>query len=86
MLDENHNKRELVSLNSDDPAIFNTNLIYQYVILEKQLIEYGYSKTDVDEWLDNMRRIGKETTFIPADQSINIIDELQLIIDKLKFD
>lgn len=85
-LDENHNKRVLVSLNSDDPAIFNTNLIYQYVILEKQLIEYGYSKTDVDEWLDNMRRIGKETTFIPADQSINIIDELQLIIDKLKFD
>lgn len=83
-LNEDHNKRVQVSLNSDDPAVFNTNLIYQYAILEKQLIENGYSKTDVDEWLDNMRKIGIKTTFIPDNQLIDIVEELRSIKKVLK--
>ena len=64
--------------------MFNTNLIYQYAILEKQLIENGYSKTDVDEWLDNMRKIGIKTTFIPDNQLIDIVEELRSIKKVLK--
>lgn len=81
-LDENHEKRLLVSLNTDDPAIFNTNLVYQYVILEKQLIESGYSKTDIDEWLDNMRNIGINSTFLTM-KTVDI-DELKSIKDILE--
>ena len=81
-MDENHEKRLLVSLNTDDPAIFNTNLVYQYVILEKQLIESGYSKTDIDEWLDNMRNIGINSTFLTM-KTVDI-DELKSIKDILE--
>lgn len=81
-LDENHEKRLLVSLNTDDPAVFNTNLVYQYVILEKQLIENGYSKTDIDEWLDNMREIGVNSTFLKTN-TVDI-DELKRIKNLLK--
>lgn len=62
-LNENHEQRMLITLNTDDPAVFNTNLIYQYVIMEHQLLEKGYSKKDVRDWLEEIRISGIESTF-----------------------
>lgn len=63
-LDEDHQKRAMVTISSDDPAVFNTNIIYQYYLLQQQLINQGFPKEDVLMWLNQIRKNGMYSSFI----------------------
>ena len=55
----------IVTINSDDPSVFNTNLSAEYAYVYYSLLEKGYSKLDILEWIDKIRINGMNTSFIP---------------------
>lgn len=75
----------MVMINSDDPAVFNTNveneLAYIYYATEHE----GYAKEDVLRWIDRIRQNSLEGSFIQKEKnSLQILKEISMILDKLK--
>jgi len=75
----------IVSINADDPSVFNTNvsneIAYIFYVLQKQ----GYSREDALLWIDKIRGYGMNTSFI-KDRNISkkeLIKEISDIIKKL---
>ncbi len=54
-----------VSINSDDPGIFQTTIANEYRLLGEAMIRDGHPRRAVVAWLDEARRVGVESTFIP---------------------
>lgn len=70
-----------VTVNSDDPAVFNTNveneLAYIYYAAEAQ----GEAKSKVVEWVDKIRQYGMDASFIRNEKSPEqILKEIQRIL------
>ncbi len=79
---ENH---VMVTVNSDDPAVFGTNveneLAYIYYAAEAQ----GYSKEELLSWIDKIRAHGMNASFIQVDKSPDVIlAEVEEIINKIR--
>ena len=53
-----------VTINTDDSAIFQTNLSNEYSLVALSLIKKGYSKEEVYNYIDYLRDISCQTTFI----------------------
>lgn len=73
-----------VTVNSDDPAVFNTNveneLAYIYYAAEAQ----GAAKSEVVEWVDKIRQYGMDASFIRNEKSPEqILMEIQRILWEL---
>lgn len=84
-LDEDHKlKRELrVTINSDDPGVFNTSLAHEYFLLGEILIRRGVPEADVENWLDWLRANGEDASFarnLPSPEDPRI----KKILDSLK--
>ena len=74
-----------VMVNSDDPAVFHTNveneLAYIYYAAEYQ----GYSKEQVLEWVDSIRQNGVDGSFILKEKDAErILIEIGKIMDALQ--
>ena len=61
---DDHSKQVLLTINTDDPAIFNTDLLFQFALLEAQFTDMGYSKKEIIEWLDFVRKNSNFSTFL----------------------
>lgn len=77
-----NSKNILLTINTDDPAIFNTDLVFQYSLLKAQFTNMGYSKKEINEWLDFVRRNSHYSTFlsnkdISKEEAIAFLEELQ---------
>lgn len=72
--------RVLVTINSDDPAVFNTNVenefAYIYYAAEKQ----GISKAAILEWIDKVRQYGMEASFV---QTIKSAEQIYIDTDTI---
>lgn len=70
----------LVTINSDDPAVFNTNVenefAYIYYAAEKQ----GISKAAILEWIDKVRQYGMEASFV---QTIKSAEQIYIEINTI---
>ena len=55
----------LFSINSDDPGLFQTTVSNEYRLLGQALIEDGLPRRAVADWLDEARRVGLASCFIP---------------------
>lgn len=74
-----------VMINSDDPAVFHTNveneLAYIYYAAEYQ----GYSKEEALDWVDKIRQNGIDGSFVEREKSANeILDETEIIMKCLR--
>ncbi len=74
-----------VMINSDDPAVFHTNveneLAYIYYAAEYQ----GYSKEEVLNWVDKIRQNGIDGSFVAREKgAIEILDEVEQIMERLQ--
>lgn len=72
----NESPQVWVSINTDDPGVFNIKLENEYALLasalEKMLDENGnpvYSKTMIYDWLDKIREMGLEQSFIGNEET-----------------
>lgn len=71
----------LVTVNSDDPAVFNTNveneLAYIYYAAENE----GYSMEGILNWIDKIRQSGMDASFIRNEKSARqILIEIETIM------
>lgn len=76
--DSDSSKNVLLTINTDDPAIFNTDLLFQFALLEAQFTDMGYSKKQINEWLDFVRKNSFYSTFLKTDV-LTIEDEKNFI-------
>ena len=87
-LPESDNHEVLVTINSDDPTVFNTTseneLAYVYYTMNSK----GYGRESVLAWIDKVRQNGMDSSFIKKtklpSQLLMEITELINLIDKYK--
>lgn len=53
-----------VTINTDDSAIFQTNLSNEYSLVALALIKKGFSKEEVFQYIDYLRELSCQTTFL----------------------
>ncbi|XZL26515.1 hypothetical protein ACSXAG_06505 [Clostridium perfringens] len=78
----------MISINSDDPSVFNTNVSNEFSYIFYSLQEKGYSREEILMWIDNIRRYGMEYSFID-DRELTVKDriiELNNILNELEKD
>lgn len=75
-----------VTINSDDPSVFNTNITNELSYIYFSLIDKGAEKEDVLTWIDKIRENNMTTCFTKESNldKKSLEKELQEIIDKLK--
>ncbi|WP_236900473.1 hypothetical protein [Clostridium estertheticum] len=84
--DENPENSVMISINSDDPSVFNTNVSNEFAYVFYSLQEKGYSREVALLWIDKVRKYGMESSFID-DRGLRTeerIEEIKGIINKLK--
>lgn len=77
----------LVTVNSDDPIIFNTSSENELSYVYHALTYKGYKKESILEWIDKIRQRGMESSFVKQDkdpsQQIRELDELIRCIEEI---
>lgn len=76
----------MVSINTDDPCVFNTNINNEYAYIFYSLIKKGYDRNTCLDWIDKIRKISIDQSFIKT-RNISIEDtkkEIKDIIDSLR--
>jgi adenosine deaminase len=75
----------MVTINTDDPSVFNTNINNEFAYIFYSLKEKGYAREDILLWIDKVRRNGLNSSFIETREISNEqrINELTTIIDTL---
>ncbi|KMZ42851.1 MULTISPECIES: hypothetical protein [Bacillales] len=76
----------VISINSDDPAVFNTSISNELSYIFYLLQDKGYPRDSILEWIEKIRDWGVMTSFI-EDRKIDkkeLIAEIDDIINQLK--
>ncbi|MDR3601779.1 MAG: hypothetical protein P4L49_15060 [Desulfosporosinus sp.] len=75
----------LVTINSDDPLVFNTNVENEIANVYHMLTNHAYSREDVLGWIDKVRQHGLDSSFIKQVKKPSVQKrELEEIIEDLK--
>lgn len=79
----------LVTVNSDDPLVFNTNSENELAYIYHALGYQGYKKESVINWINKVRKMGMDSSFIknekkPSQQIREITELIQMINGLLK--
>jgi hypothetical protein len=53
-----------VTINTDDPGVFNTSLAHEYYLLAENRMRQGHTEAEVIEWLEWLRRNGEDSSFV----------------------
>lgn len=64
---ETESEREaltMVTINTDDPSVFNTNLNNEFAYIFYALLNKGYARSQVLKWIDSVRECGMRSSFI----------------------
>ena len=74
----------LLSINSDDPLVFNTNIENELALVYHTLTYQNVSRELVLQWIDKVRQYGLDSSFIREEKSTDVqIRELGEILDGL---
>lgn len=75
----------LVTVNSDDPVVFNTNVENELAYIYYALEHAGYDKEDILSWIDKVRQNGMDASFIRKEKSTRVLlEEISGILDELE--
>ena len=84
----------LITINSDDPVTFNTNTENELAYMYYALMYKGYAKERVLRWIDKVRQMGLDSSFIKEELSASqqyleidmLLDQIEqyLLTDKLE--
>ena len=61
----------LVTVGSDDPSAFGTELLHEYAFLARAAEELGASQRQVQTWLEHLREAGIRYSFFPRDSFVD---------------
>lgn len=74
-----------VTINTDDPIVFNTSINNEFAYIFYSLLEKGYSREDVISWIEKIRENGLSASFIETREISNddLYIEIEGILKKL---
>lgn len=82
---ESDEKHVMVTINSDNPAVFNTNIENELAYIYYAAEELGYSKSETLEWIDRIRQQGLDASFVKYEKNAaQILVEIQEMMDFIK--
>lgn len=58
----------MVTINSDDPAVFHTNTENEFAYVYHALSKQGYNKDQILSWMDQVRKMGINSSFIKKEK------------------
>lgn len=84
--DNNKNSHHiLVTVNSDDPAVFNTNVENELAYIYHAAEHEGHPREHILKWIDNIRQNGLDSSFIRKEKDCyQLLREISTIMDELK--
>ncbi len=62
--DKRLQRRIRVTVNTDDPGVFDTSLAHEYYLLAENLLARGAAEAEVVNWLEWLRKNGEEYSFL----------------------
>ena len=76
-----------VTINTDDPIVFNTNISNEYAYIFYSLIEKGFPREQATLWIDKIRNNGITSSFIETREVENStlraeIDSILMLLDE----
>ena len=75
----------MVTVNSDDPVVFNTNVENELSYIYYAMEHGGYAKQDILEWIDKIRQNGIDASFVQRVKDVRtLMLEVSSILDELK--
>lgn len=75
----------LLTINSDDPLVFNTNVENELALIYHTLIYNGYARENVLNWIDKVRQYGMDSSFIRMEKDRpQILHEIKEMIHHLE--
>lgn len=81
-LHESRENHVMVTINSDDPAVFNTNIENELAYIYYAAEELGYSKSESLDWIDCIRQQGMDASFVKHEKdTVQILMEIQDMMD-----
>lgn len=72
LLSEKASSSVLISINSDDPLLFNTNVENELALVYHTLVYQNISREEVLAWIDKVRQYGVDSSFIREVKSIAV--------------
>lgn len=85
LLRERTSAAVLISVNSDDPLLFNTNIENELALVYHMLVYRGFAREQVIGWIDKVRQYGMDSSFIRTVKNRpQQLQELEQIIDRLR--
>lgn len=85
LTEEQEQQSVLVTINSDDPAVFNTNVENELAYVYYALEHAGCAKEDILHWIDKIRQNGMDSSFISKMKDCRtLLEEVSCILDVLK--
>ncbi|MET7021326.1 hypothetical protein [Bacillus mycoides] len=74
-----------VTINTDDPIVFNTNISNEYAYIFYSLIEKGFSREQAILWIDKIRNNGMTSSFIETKNVDNftLMAQIKSILESL---
>lgn len=80
----NDEQNIIVCINSDDPAVFNTNVSNELAYIYYGMLEKGISREAALLWIDRVRRNGLNSSFIHHEESdLALVRNLTELIGKI---
>ncbi len=80
----NDDQNIIVCINSDDPAVFNTNVSNELAYIYYGMLEKGISREAALLWIDRVRRNGMNSSFIHHEESdLALVRNLTELIERI---
>ena len=75
----------MVTVNSDDPLIFNTNCENELAYIYHSLVYKNYKKESILQWIDKVRQMGIDNSFVKKEVLPSIqYKELGEILEEIR--
>lgn len=74
----------MVTINTDDPSVFHTGLGNEFAYIYYSLVNQGYSKHDVLNWIDEVRENGISASFIKQRSRNEVFKQLEVLLKEIK--
>lgn len=84
-LQENDRNHVMLTINSDNPAVFGTNVENEMAYIYYAAEEYGISRSEILEWMEHIRQQGMDASFIKQEKNLpQILSEIQEMMEAIK--
>lgn len=85
LVEDKENEHEvLVTVNSDNPMVFNTNSENELAYIYHALCYQGYKKESILEWIDKVRKMGLDSSFVKNEKKPSVqMKEIKELIDNI---